>query len=319
MKRGAYKMRTMRDSFFDTLYELARKDPDVVLVDADMGAPSLDKFRRDIPAQFVNVGIAEQNAITVASGLSLGGKNAFAYAIAPFITLRCYEQIKIDMCSMNIPVTTIGVGAGFSYDDSGPTHHTTEDIAIIRTLPNITILNATDNVMASKCAKIAYQSDGPMYVRLDREPLADIYNKDETFRDGIHCFKEGEDVCIVSTGNMVHKALEVAKLLKKQSIDAAVVDVYRIKPVNKSLLVKHITKSKKVVSLEEHLLDGGLGSIVAEIIADDNINIPLKRLAIPGKYCYTYGGREAIRKTIGLDTKSVEKSIIEFCGKMKGK
>lgn len=312
-------MNTMRDAFFDKLYELARKDPNIVLVDADMGAPSLDKFRTDIPAQFVNVGIAEQNAITVACGLALGGKIPFTYAIAPFITLRCYEQIKVDMCAMRIPVTCIGVGAGFSYEDSGPTHHTTEDISIMRALPNIVILNSTDNIMASKCAEIAVNSKDPIYVRLDREPLPDLYDKNETFKDGVHCFKEGTDVCIVATGNMVHKALEVAKLLKKQSIDAAVVDVYRIKSVNKNLLVKHIKKSKKVVSLEEHLLDGGLGSIVAEIIADDNINIPLKRLAIPDKYCYTYGGREAIRKTIGLDTKSVEKSIIEFCGKKKGK
>jgi transketolase len=161
-------MGTMRDSFFDTLYKIARRDPDVMLVDADMGAPSLDKFRRDMPAQFVNVGIAEQNAISVAAGLTLGGKKAFAYAIAPFITLRCYEQIKVNMCSMKIPVACVGVGAGFSYEDSGPTHHTTEDIAIMRALPNMTIFNVSDNIMASACAKIAYEYESPLYVRLDR-------------------------------------------------------------------------------------------------------------------------------------------------------
>jgi transketolase len=305
-------MGTMRDAFFDKLYELARKDPNIILIDADMGAPSLDKFRRDIPAQFVNVGIAEQNAITVACGLALGGKNAFAYAIAPFITLRCYEQIKIDMCAMKTPVTCIGVGAGFSYDDSGPTHHTTEDIAIMRALPNIIILNVTDNVMAAACAEIAYKCTTPLYVRLDREPLSDIYSKNETFKDGLHCFRKGKDVCIVAIGNMVHKALEVAGPLKKQSIDTSVVDLYRLKPVNKELLIKYIKQSKKIVTLEEHLIDGGLGSIVAEILADNNINMPLKRIAIPDKYCYTYGGREAIRKTIGLDTNSVVKTIKGF-------
>jgi len=310
-------MGTMRDAFFDKLYTLARKDTDVVLVDADMGAPSLDKFRRDLPAQFINVGIAEQNAISVAAGLAFEGKKAFAYAIAPFITLRCLEQIKVNMCSMQIPVTTIGVGAGFSYDDSGPTHHTTEDIAVIRSLPNITIMNSTDNIMAEKFAEIACKSDVPMYVRLDREPLPDIYKKGETFKDGISQLTKGKDICIIATGNMVHKALEVAKILKKEMINVSVVDLYRLKPVNKKLLLKYVNQSNKVVTLEEHLIDGGLGSIVAEVFVDNNITTPMKRIAIPDKYCYTYGGREAIRRTIDLDTDSVVKTILNFADKKR--
>jgi len=305
-------MGTMRDAFFDRLYTLARKDPDIVLVDADMGAPSLDKFRRDLPAQFVNVGIAEQNAISVSSGLAFEGKKTYAYAIAPFITLRCYEQIKVNMCSMKIPVTAVGVGAGFSYDDSGPTHHTTEDIAIMRALPNITILNPTDNVMAAKCADISYNSDVPMYIRLDREPLDDIYDKKETFKDGISQLRRGKDLCIVATGNMVHKALEIADILKKEDIKVSVVDLYRLKPVNKEKLMKYVKQSDKIVTLEEHLIDGGIGSIVAEVFVDNQINIPLKRIAIPDKYCYTYGGREAIRRRINLDTNSVVKTILNF-------
>ena len=312
-------MSTMRDAFFDKLYTLARKDPDVVLVDADMGAPSLDKFRRDVPAQFVNVGIAEQNAISVAAGLAFEGKKAFAYAIAPFITLRCYEQIKVNMCSMKIPVTAVGVGAGFSYEDSGPTHHTTEDIAIMRALPNITIMNATDNTMAERCAEIACNSKIPMYVRLDREPLPTIYDKKETFEDGVSQIKKGKDICIVATGNMVHKAIEVADILKKEMINVSVVDLYRLKPVNKKLLLKYINQSDKVVTLEEHLIDGGLGSIVAEVFVDNNVTKPLKRMAIPDKYCYTYGGREAIRRTIDLDTDSVVKNILKFSDKKKMK
>ena len=305
-------MGTMRDAFFDKLYELGRKDPNVILVDADMGAPSLDKFRRDMPAQFVNVGIAEQNAISVAAGLALGGKIPFAYAIAPFITLRCYEQLKVNVASMKVPVTAVGVGAGFSYEDSGPTHHTTEDIAIMRALPNMTIMNCTDNTMASKCAEIAYNFNGPLYVRLDREPLPDIYNKNETFKDGLTQLRKGKDVCIISTGNMVHKALDVADLLKKKSITASVIDLYRLKPVNYEKLISFIKQCKKVVTLEEHLINGGIGSIVAEIMVDNNVTIPLKRIAIPDKYCYTYGGRESLRRSIGLDTTSVENTITSY-------
>ena len=129
----------MRDALFNRLYEIAKNDKDVVIVSADMGAPALDRFRRDLSNQFINTGIAEQNTILVSAGLTLGNKKVFAYAIAPFITLRCYEQIKIELAAMNIPVTLIGVGAGFSYDDSGPTHHTLEDLSIMRVLPNIIV------------------------------------------------------------------------------------------------------------------------------------------------------------------------------------
>ena len=312
-------MKTMRDVFFDRLYEIAKKDKNIILVCADMGAPSLDKFRKDLSSQFLNIGIAEQNMITVSSGLALSGKNVFAYAIMPFITLRCYEQIKIDMCAMNVPMTTVGVGAGFSYDDSGPTHHTTEDIAIMRCLPNITILNVTDNVMASACAEIAYRFDSPLYIRLDREPFQVLYKKDEDFSKGLSCLREGKDLCIVATGNMVHKALEVAEILEKHSIKVAVVDLYRLKPINVKTLLKFIEQSEKIVTLEENLINGGIGSIIAEVLVDNNVTIPLKRIAIPDKYCYTYGGRECIRKTIGLDTNGVVKTILKLFGLKEGK
>jgi len=156
---------SMRDSFWSRLYDIAKKDRDVIILAADMGAPALDKFKRDLSSQFVNTGIAEQNTILIASGLTLGGKKVFAYAIAPFITLRCYEQIKVELAAMNIPVTLVGVGAGFSYDESGPTHHTLEDLSIMRTLPNITINNITDNVMATAFADISYKSTSPNYIR----------------------------------------------------------------------------------------------------------------------------------------------------------
>ena len=173
-------------------------------------------------------------------------------------------------------------------------------------------MNCTDNTMASKCAEIAYNFNGPLYVRLDREPLPDIYNKNETFKDGLTQLRKGKDVCIISTGNMVHKALDVADLLKKKSITASVIDLYRLKPVNYEKLISFIKQCKKVVTLEEHLINGGIGSIVAEIMVDNNVTIPLKRIAIPDKYCYTYGGRESLRRSIGLDTTSVENTITSY-------
>ncbi|HJX13204.1 MAG TPA: transketolase C-terminal domain-containing protein [Dehalococcoidales bacterium] len=303
---------SQRDAFFGKLYEIARRDRDVILVSADMGAPSLDKFRADLSAQYVNVGIAEQNMVTVASGLALGGKTVFMYAIMPFVTLRCYEMIKVELCLMNIAVTAVGVGSGISYDDSGPTHHSTEDIAIMRALPNMTVLNTTDSVMAARFAEMTCHISSPHYVRLDREKLPNIYKAGADFSTGVTELKTGRDVCIVATGNMVQRALEVAAELAKQNITAGVIDLYRIKPINTELLVKSVSRSGRVVTLEENLLNGGMGSAVAEVLADNGKLLPLKRIGLPDGYFFTYGGRKTMQSRSGLDLKSVTDLIIKW-------
>jgi len=303
---------SMRDAFFNELYETALKERNIIIVSADMGAPSLDKFRRDLGNQFINVGIAEQNMITVATGLALEGKKVFVYAIMPFATSRCHEMIKVDLSLMNIPVTIIGVGAGFSYDDSGPTHHATEDIAIMRILPNMTIFSPSDSVMAGKFAETSCQMTGPNYVRLDREVLPVIYRQSDTFSDGLTSLKTGEDACIISTGNMVHRALEVSNKLAEHSISVGVIDLYRIKPINEELFFDNIEKPRRIVTLEEHLLAGGMGSAIAETLIDSDKTVPLKRIGIRDKYHYVYGGRNNIQSLCGLDTDSVTRTILEW-------
>jgi len=303
---------SMRDAFFDKLYEIAQKDRDVILVSADMAAPALDKFRSDLGKQFVNVGIAEQNLVTVASGLALSGKKVFMYAIMPFVTLRCYEQIKVELSLMRLPVTAVGVGSGLSYDDSGPTHHCCEDIAIMRALPNMIILNSSDSVMAAKFAEMSYRLSEPSYVRLDREVLPVIYSQDSDFRDGLISLKAGKDLCIISTGNMVHSAFEVSNKLKEHSINAGIIDLYRLKPVNEKLLLESIKEAKRMVTLEENLINGGMGSLVAEVLADNGRTVPMKRFAIPDKYYYAYGGRKNLQSLCGLDVDSVTKGILEW-------
>jgi transketolase len=143
---------SMRDAFFSKLYDLAKNDRDIMVVSGDMGAPALDKFRRDYGNRFINIGIAEHNMIAVAAGLAREGKKVYTYAIAPFISSRCYEFSKVDASLMRIPIKLVGVGAGFGYDDSGPTHHTTEDISIMRVLPNFEVFSPADSVIAAKCA-----------------------------------------------------------------------------------------------------------------------------------------------------------------------
>jgi len=304
---------TQRDAFWNRIYELARADRNIVVVSADMGAPALDMIRSDLPGQFFNVGIAEQNGLLIAAGLAMTGKRPFVYAIAPFITLRCLEQIRVESCIMNIPITIVGVGAGFGYEDSGPTHHIIEDIAIIRAMPNIVINSITDNVMAETVATMSRSMNTTNYVRLDRQPLPDLYDKGTDFGEGVAMLIEGNDICIIATGSMVHTALDIADILKEKGIDAGVLDVYTF-PINESLLIQKTRDVKRIVTLEEHFLPGGLGSAVCEVLIDANISVPVKRIGLSTEraYCYEYGGREAIRGYYGIHRNGILEQVMDF-------
>lgn len=304
---------TMRDGFFDALYDISVQDRRVILISDDLGAPSLDKFRRDLSDQYISIGIAEQNMVGIAAGLALGGKIVFMYAIASFVTLRCYEQIKLDLCCMNLPVTGLGVGAGYGYNAAGPTHHATEDIAIMRALPNMTILSPSDSVMAAALAEIACKNPGPKYIRFEREKLPLIYeDRSNDFSEGLTTLKNGRDLTIVATGIMVHQAFKMVDELAKHSIDAGVVDFYRIKPVNEKLLLEAIGQSEQVITLEESLITGGIGSIVAEVMVDNGKTMPLKRIGTQDQYCFRYGSRECLHSFLGLDVDSITRTILKW-------
>jgi transketolase len=302
-----------RDAFWERIYELAKLDKDILLVIADMGAPALDRFREDLAAQYIDVGIAEQQAAAVSAGLALEGKKVFAYAIAPFISLRCYEHTRVNLASMNLPVTLVGVGAGTSYDDSGPTHHAVDDLSALRILPNLRIQNMTDAVMARAFADICCQVDYPNYIRMDRKPLPDIYEKGADFSAGLSVLATGKDAVLVATGNMVHRALDVADALKANGADIGVVDAYTF-PIPSDRLLMAVLDADKIVTLEEHNLAGGLGSAVCEILADNQVLKPVKRLGMnfSREYCYQYGGRDNIQSLYGLDKESVVRTVETF-------
>jgi len=304
---------SQRDAFWNRVYEMAVRDRDIIVVTADMGAPSLDRFKKDIPAQFVNVGIAEQNGIQIAAGLCLSGKKAFVYAIAPFVTLRCLEQIRISCAVMGIPIVIVGVGAGFGYEDSGPTHHLTEDIAILRSMPRLTVHNMTDSTMAAAFGEIACRAKTPCYVRLDRQVLPPLYAADADFSSGLCALKEGAEAFIVSTGNMTHAAVALAKALEEKKISVGVIDVYTF-PIREEAFLEKVRSAKRLVTLEENFLPGGLGSAVCEVLNDHRLPVPVKRLGLPTRkgYCYVYGGREAIWEYYGIDRGTVEKEVVGF-------
>jgi len=296
----------MRDAIFEELYKIALKDKDVILLLGDQGAGSFQKFRDNIPDQIINLGPTEQNIVGVASGLALCGKRVFIHGITPFITLRCFEQINLDLGLPNLPVTIIGIGAGFSYSHEGPTHHSIQDVGIFKTIPNLTIYNASDTISLANFTKITYQNPKLTYIKFDHQQLPLLYDKiKHNFNDGLARIKN-ETNLIITTGNMVHKALEISK-----QIDIGIIDLYRITPLNKKLLLKYLKRVKNVIVLEEHLECGGIGSTIADFICDNNLQIGFKRFGLKD-YIQDYGKREDIAKLNGLDVNTLTKEIHKF-------
>ncbi|CAK0768798.1 1-deoxy-D-xylulose-5-phosphate synthase [Gammaproteobacteria bacterium] len=292
---------SQRDAFWNKVCEIARENRDVIIISADMGAPALDTIRHDLPQQFINVGIAEQNAIVVGSGLSMAGKTVFAYAIAPFITLRCLEQIRVQNCMMKIPLTLVGVGAGFGYQDSGPTHHVLEDLAVIRAFPTIEVDSISDCVMAAAVAESSIRDRRVNYVRLDRQILPNLYQPGHNFRVGLQTLRSGDGIVLIGTGSTTHTALNIADAFAERGKRLGVIDLYRL-PVNRGALVEALQGARQVVTIEEHFLAGGMGGAVAETLLDAGLSLPLRRLGLPNEkgYCYIYGGRETLREYYGI-------------------
>ena len=303
-----------RDAFIDEIFAAAKKNPNIYFMTADLGAKALDRFRVELPGQFIHGGISEQNVMDVAAGLAQNGKIVYAYAMAPFVTLRCYEQIKVAIASMFLPMTIIGNGVGYSYNDAGPTHYATEDISCMRALGGIEILTASDTETVLQTAKLTYTKPAFRYVRLDRAFLPDIYpSGDKRFmRDGLVEIEPGEKACIIASGIATHIAKEVRTMLAEQGHKVAIIDAFRIKPIDGAVLKRVLAPYSKIITLEEHFLSGGMGGAIVEAMADAQILKPVKRIGIADQYILENGGRGYIQSLAGVDAKSAAKTAAEF-------
>jgi transketolase len=300
----------MRNAFFNSLYQVAKSDDRLITLSSDTGALVLDQFREGLPSRCINVGIAEANMIGVAAGLAMSGKIVYVYAIIPFVTMRCYEQIRVSVCCQDLPVKMVGVGAGVDYSTLGPTHHGLEDIAIMRLLPGMTILSPCDDISAAALAKVSYQIPGPVYVRLDRSGQPQVYTDSQAdFIQGLNLLRKGKDVCIVSTGRIVNTALQVAQQLAKASIEASVIDLYRVKPLNAEMLMSVIKQARCVATIEEHSIVGGIGSAISEILAEQGQSYRLTRFGLPDSFCRQYGSRDYLHKLNKLDSDYIATAI----------
>jgi len=304
----------MRDAYFDSLFKLAKKNKNIILLVADTGAICHDEFKQELSKQYINMGIAEQNMIGVAAGLALTGKIVYTYAIIPFITMRCYEQIRVDLCCMNLPVTVVGIGAGYDYSTLGPTHHGTEDFALMRAIPHMSIYTPSDNLMASVFAEVLHREKGPKYIRLDRTGFPLVYKnkKDIDIFKGFTVFKKSKHIYIISTGRMVCTALKVAENLSNNSVDIGVIDLFRIKPLNKKDIWDVIKHSNYLITLEEHFQVGGIGDAIGKILLNKRKFPAFKSLGIKNEFCRNYGLREYLYKENRIDTDSVTKIIKEW-------
>jgi transketolase len=303
---------SMRDAFLDELYKIAGEDRNVILISNDFGAPALDKYRADLAGQFIHIGIAEQNMVDVAAGLAMAGKIVYMYSIAPFLPMRCYEQLRVHLSFKRLHITGVVVGAGYSYDLSGPTHQALEDIAMMNALPGMMILNGSDSLMGAAFARLSYTGPGPKYIRFDREKLPSLYKKNEDFASGMGILKNGRDLTIVATGIMTHQAFKVARELAGYSIDAGIIDLYRIKPLNEDLLIKTAARTGRIVTIEEHFVNSGVGSIIASLITDRGATIRLKRFGIPNQYFTPGGNRRELHRLCGLDVASITENILKW-------
>lgn len=293
------QIKAMRDSVIGQIYNRMRDNDRIFFISADLGAPSLDKLRKDFKNRFINVGIAEQNLINVSTGLALEGFTVYAYAIASFITMRAYEQIRTNLAlsshhkEMNVNI--IGAGSGVSYDISGPSHHCIEDITIMRALPNVLFFSPSDWFIAESFVDFSISVKGPKYMRLDGKPLPRIYDGVERFdfKKGFSELVKGDEACIVSTGYMTHKALKAVKELYDKDKKIGVIDIYVLKPVEEELLFNTLKRYKRIVTIEEAFINkGGLDSLVSNIISRKNACIKLINLGFDDRYIFKFGDRD---------------------------
>jgi transketolase len=316
MAIGTIQMKTMRDALIERIYERMKDNHRIFFVSADMGAPALDKLREDFRDRFVNVGIAEQNLINVSAGLALEGFIVYSYAIAGFIAMRAYEQIRTNLALLSqqrrINVNLIAVGAGVSYDMSGPSHHCLEDLAVIRTLPNIALCSPSDWVVTESFVDFSLNESGPKYIRLDGKPLPWIYDEKShiEWEKGFHECVSGDKVCIVSTGHMTHKALTIAETLRADGRRIGVIDIFLLKPFNAEALFSLLQKYESVVTMEEAFADkGGLDGLVSNILSSRNSNARLVRLGFKDQYVSAYGSRDFLYAQNRVDDKNIIETI----------
>tara|TARA_B100000787_G_C16192623_1_gene298475 strand:+ start:1875 stop:2798 length:924 start_codon:yes stop_codon:yes gene_type:complete len=302
----------MRFIFVKELIKYAKKNKNVYLITSDLGYRAFEEFKSLFPKRFINVGVAENNMVGISAGLALSGKKVFVYSILPFLIFRSLEQIRNNICHNNLDVTLVGAGGGFSYGLQGVSHNTTEDISVIRSLPNIKVFNPGSKIETLLSLKIAYKSNQPSFIRLGKCPDVDFYKKDLKLENGNGLIvTKGMDLTVFCTGNIlenVFRAVERANLLGH---NVKLISLPIIKPINPKFIISN-TNSKKVLSIEENSMIGGLSSILPSIYMKGKKNIKFKSVALKDIVHKSIGTQDHLRKINNLDIESLYKYLIKY-------
>jgi transketolase len=305
----------MRNAFAQELLEVAAADDRVVLLSGDIGNRMFDSYKARFPARFFNCGVAEANMMSVAAGMALCGLRPIVYTIVPFATTRCLEQIRVDVCYHRTPVIVVGVGGGLSYAGLGATHHSCEDIALMRSLPEMTVICPGDSHEVRLALRNAIQQDGPIYVRLGKKGEPNVHDCAPDFSIGrAICVREGDDVALIATGNMLPTAVAVAEQLSRTSkLSVQVVSMHTVKPLDEDCLAEIFSRTTVVATIEEHSVIGGLGGAVAEWLATQPPRkTRLLRIGTSDSFLHEAGDQQHARRRFGLSPDAIANRVSEF-------
>lgn len=297
----------MRNKYKDVIYRLMRENSQIITILVDSGTDEYDLVRRDMPDRIIECGISEANAIGVAAGVASCGKIPIVYGMGAFLAYRAFEFIRNDICVQNRNVKIVGSGAGIGYNNLGPTHHTTEDIAVMVALPNMCVLSPSTPLEVEPVIEQAIEHYGPVYIRFGKAYEEEVFEKTPSFEIGkAAILREGVDITIFVTGSMLADVMKSAEVLSLERISVQVVNVASLKPIDKSAIIMSAEKTGRVLVVEEHNYFGGLRSLISDVLIDSGIVVSFQTISFRDEYCLEYGWRQEIRKKYGI---SVEKII----------
>lgn len=315
MPFDAAKRFDCRDAFTATLETLGAENRDIVAVCNDsVGSSKLGGFRDKFPERLINVGIAEQNMVGVGAGLANGGKIPFVCAASPFLTGRALEQIKADVAYSQTNVKLVGISSGMAYGELGPTHHSIEDFAWVRALPNVPVIAPADRIETAAAVKWAAAHQGGCFLRLSRVGVPDLLPEGHVFELGkANTLHEGGDVTIIANGVLTHRALIAAALLEARGVSARVLNMATVRPIDEEAIQKAAQETGAIVTCEEHTTFGGLGSAVAEAVVD-SYPVPMARLGVPGVFAHT-ASANALLDDFGMSSEAIAESAVKLVGR----
>lgn len=306
----------MRDQFIARLTEMAAADPRVMLITGDLGFGVLDQYRERFPRQFLNAGVAEQNMTGLATGLAMEGHIVFTYSIANFVFMRCLEQIRNDAAYHDCNVNVVCVGGGFSYGPLGISHHATEDLAIMRSLPEVAVVAPGDLYEAAEATTAIASRPGVAYLRLDKSSAGENVAPHEKFRfAAARRVREGRDVTLAAVGGVLGEALKAADLLQSSGVFARVLSMHTVKPLDRDALLDAAENTGGIVTVEEHTVDGGLGSAVAELLLEAPTRPHIfRRVGLRAGFSSLVGSQEYLRRAYQVDAESIAREVLEALG-----